>query len=172
MSATQQTQQPVRTLHDLVELLLHAIDRTDGEITPELECELAELTGSLELKVEGYGAVCAQIEAEAEATVQLSKRYAERAQIKLNAARRLKERLRDEMQRLGVKRLPTSTVTATIQPSTPSVRLLVDDGSVPDQFCVQTRTVSKSALKDALKANDPDALKVAALDTGFHLRFR
>lgn len=163
---------PARTLHDLVEMLLGVLDSTDGEITPEAEAQLAELTGSLELKVEGYGAVCAQLEAEAEATVQLSRRYAERAQIKLNAARRLKERLRDEMQRMGVKRLPTSTVTATIQVSTPSVRLLVDDADVPEQFCVQTRTVSKSALRDALKANDPDALLVAALEINQHLRFR
>lgn len=166
------TTQPKRSLHDLVELMLHALDATDGEITPEVEAQLAELAGSLELKVEGYGAVCAQLEAEAEAIKQLATRYTERARIKTSAASRLKDRLRDEMERLGVKKIPTPTVTAGIQPSAPSVKLLVDEALVPDQFFVTTRALSKTALKDALKSGDADALAVATLEQSFHLRFR
>jgi hypothetical protein len=138
-----------RSLRSIVDELLTLIDDVEGEVNDEIE----QLQLSVEQKVEAYAVVIKQWAAEGQAFEDLAKRYKENAARRDEQIARLKARLAAQLERLGVDRLKTKTVTAFFKESE-SVDL--DDEAA---FCVLHRQTvfvrtklspDKPAIKEAL----------------------
>lgn len=162
-------------LHEIVDAMLDAfsdaIDPETGEVRPDFETALDALGLALERKVEVYAAINERLRAEGDALRDLSQRYAKKAGARENAAKRLRSRLQQEMERLGMDRVKTQTTTAALQKSAPSVELhVLDAESIPDEFVMVERKPDLKKIAETLKAGA--ALTWASLRQSQHLRFR
>lgn len=115
-----------RTLRGIIDELLERIDAAQGEVTDDVE--LLEL--SIEQKVEAYGAVIKQWEAEKAAYADLERAYALKKARRDEQIARLKQRLQDQLERVGCPKIKTKTVTASWR-ETESVE--IDD---EEKFCM------------------------------------
>ena len=104
-----------RTLSEIVESMIDtetAIFNNEGEITPELEAFMASDERDLAAKIDGYNAAYREEAARAEALkaeiarLQALKKTAE------NSAKRIKDMLRYNMERLGAERVSGNTCKA------------------------------------------------------------
>jgi hypothetical protein len=87
----------------------------NGELTPEA-CELLDqLKLTLERKVEGYHIAYNHLTSEAAMNKELCAVYEARARAKKNAAERLRTRLFDELQRIGMTEVRAPTCKARIE---------------------------------------------------------
>lgn len=165
---------PILPLFELVERyvdLLVKIDDAEGELTPELAAELEALEPQLERKVEAIAAVHAMLTEESEACDRLAKTYADRAKRKARNADVLKARCKDALDVIGVRKVATPTVTASLQANPPKVELLLADAELPDEAFVITRKVDLGGIKERLKAGEP-CTYARLVSGGDHLRFR
>lgn len=108
-------------LADLRDLLDAKLAETDGELTPEIEAELASLDMATDDKIERVALFIREQLAEATAIEDESKRLRQRADAKANAARSLKLYLEREMARLGKEKVNGLFVTVAMQNNPPSV---------------------------------------------------
>lgn len=164
-----------RPLHAIVDHLLEAMDDAinpdTGEVDPRFEAYLESLGFALERKVEVYAAVNDRLRAEADALADLGRRYGKRAGVREGQAKRLRERLKIELERLGRDKVKTPTATAAIQKNPASVDLTVlDESELPDEYVVVTRSADIAKIKAALQTGV--VLPFAELRHGTHLRFR
>lgn len=165
------------SVFEIVEIglqLLREVDDNDGELDEDLARRLDEHMGTLECKAEAYRAVCLALESEAEACDRFAHVYAERAKRKRAHVAKLKARLFEAMQILGVTRAIGPTGGAALQKSPASLELLVPEHEatqhIPAEY-LETRTViRKDAIKAALQGGA--TLAFARLTQSFHLRFR
>lgn len=94
---------------------------TEGELTPEIEAELAALDMAADDKIERVALWIREQTATAEAVESEAKRLHARAAANLNAARSLKLYLEREMTRLGKDKVKGLRATVTMQKNGPSV---------------------------------------------------
>lgn len=161
----------VQLVDHILGVLEAAVDPETGEVDAGLDAQLEAMMLSFERKCEAYAGVYERLCGEADELRRLSKVYGDRANVRTNAAKRLRDRLHQEFDRLGKTKLKTPTATIWIQASAPSVELFVlDDSQIPDEFCVVERRASSSKIAKALKAGVK--LSFAALTQSKHLRFR
>lgn len=106
---------------NLRDLLDAALAETEGELTPELEAEMAALDVAANEKIENVGLYIREQLATAEAIQTEAKRLQDRAAAKLNAAKSLKAYLEREMARLGKEKVNGVLVTVALQNNPPSV---------------------------------------------------
>jgi hypothetical protein len=154
-------------LTDRVRELLAAIDAADGVITPEQEDELDRLGDSLQLRAEAYRAVCAELDAEADACDAIARPYFARAASKRARAGFLKHRLYAALELAGIERAVGPTGGATIKASPRKVELLVPPEDVPAEFIERAPRVLISKIGEELKAGRE--LAFAKLVRGRHL---
>lgn len=110
----EETQAPARrSLRSIVDEMLERIDAADGEVTDAIE----ELELSVEGKVEAYAAVIKQWAAEGQALEDLAHSYKQKAARRDEQIARLKQRLAAQLERIGVDKLKTKTVTAFFKES-------------------------------------------------------
>lgn len=141
----------------------------DGELSPAA-CELLDkLNTTLEQKVQAYHLLCARLEGDSRACKELAKEFAERGKSRETHARKLRDRLQAELERLGTTKVKTATVTCWVQDSPPSVECEADD-LIPDDYMVVTKKPDRARMLEALKAGKE--LAFAWLTHGTHLRFR
>lgn len=106
---------------DLRDLLDAKLVETEGELTPELEAELAALDMAADEKIERVALFIREQTSTAEAIEAEAKRLQARASAKLNAARSLKQYLEREMARLGKTKVNGLLATVAMQKNGPSV---------------------------------------------------
>lgn len=161
-----------RTMRGIVDAIIK-LSETDenGELSVGANAELDALNLSAAEKAEAYGIVYHQWTTEACGNKELSAFYDARAKAAKNRAERLKGRLLEEMQRMGVNELRGTALRACLEQSPPSVEVSCPE-AVPEEFkttVVETR-IEKRKLIEALKSGAQ--FSFAKLKQSTHLRFR
>lgn len=131
------------------ENLMLAIDAADGEIDAEFEAHLEQLEGDLKTKVEGCLQVARSFELEAEAVKTEEERLSKRRKALENKRQRLRDYVRDNLIRMGQKKLRTGHFSVSIQDA--RLSLVIDDvKKLPKDFVKMEPVVDQSRLKSAL----------------------
>lgn len=179
MSAAEQLEPRVpRTLSEIVEAGLAALadlDDAQGEVTDELGVRLDAMVESIGGKAEAYRAVCLALEFEAAACEDFAQLYIARAKRKRANIDRLKSRLKEALERLGMQKAIGPTGGAAIQRNgAPALVVTVPDHEleqrVPSELLRKRVELDKAELKRRLQAGE--AFEFAHLEYGTHLRFR
>lgn len=131
------------------ENLMLSIDAADGAIDPEFEAHLAQLEGDLKSKVEGVLMVARSFELEAEAVKSEEERLSKRRKALENKRQRLRDYVRDNLIRMGQKKLRTEHFSVAIQD--PKLSLVIDnEKKIPKDFIRMEPVIDKARLKSAL----------------------
>ena len=169
MNTTTETTPPKRrTLFEITQQLIAALDESGGEITPAID----NLGLDLRDKAEAYRAVILQYEAECRANKEAAEWYAARASAKCKAAARLEERLRDAMLVTGQHQIKTATCTAHLRSSK---SVWVQDEAAfcldaADRFVTVKTSPNKREIKLAIEAGEP--VDGASIVENFSVMFR
>jgi hypothetical protein len=160
-------------LTEIVDRILKIAEDTsgaDGELSPEACERLEALNLSLEQKTQAYHIVCRRLECDADACSSIANEMSGKAAAKINQAKRMKARLQAELERLGVQRIKTPTVTAYTQESE-SVEC-EDLANLPPEYVVtvEASRPDKKRMAEELRAGKE--LGFAWLKRATHLRFR
>lgn len=165
------------TMFDVVTVglqLLNEVEEADGELSDELAAKLDAHLLTIETKAEAYKAFATALTAEAEACDRFATVYAERAKRKRAHVVRLKARLKEAFEALGITSAMGKTGGAALQRNPPGVELLVPEHEAPEKLppeYIETRVVvRKDAIKAALQAGA--TFDFARLTQSTHLRFR
>ena len=159
-----------------IHALLH---ETGGELTPEIEGHVTAWLESLAdeeaAKMDGYAAYIKFLDMEAVAAKAEAEQWAKRAQVRTNAAKRLKDRVRDHLTATGRTKVTSAKgVVISVQANggKPPLEVdTVDPATVPDHLCRVVRSLDGDAVRAAIEAGE--TLPFARLgDRGTHLRIR
>lgn len=144
-----------------------SIDWETGEVDEFKFSQLDLLNLDFERVVGASGSAYRQLVAKASAYKDESQYYRDKALTLERAAERLKESIKQEMDRLGITKIDGPFGGATIQKSTPKVVII---GEVPDHFLRQPPPeIDKARLRKYLDTNKETWAK---LQRSTHLRFR
>ena len=171
---TEKTVRPLSlyALTDELAELESALLESGGEITEDLEAHYADLLEMHGEKVEGYLRMIRKFEA-TEAGLKLERERLQAAERTMkNAAKALKDRLRDAMLRRGEAEHQTALGKVKLQTSgTRPVELLVSESALPEHFKRITVAPDLAALRHALKQGDPKAATVARFgEASYYIR--
>lgn len=162
------------SLFDIVErmrAILAAVDDAEGEVSELQEAELDALAGNLDEKAERYAGLVRVLEAEAEASKAVAKRYTDRAQRKAKHVERLKARLLEALKVAGAHSAGGPTGGAFLCASPPTVLITEPDMLIPAPFWrTHAPTVDEAAIKQALLRGEK--LDFAQLTRAEHIRWR
>lgn len=132
------------------------MEETGGEITPELEEELAVRRENFEDKAHSYTKLILKLEADAEAAAAEIKRIQDLKKTRENTIKRLKTTLRDALQifgrpdgKTGVMKYETPLFKLSIRTS--NAVEVTDEQELPDEFWAVKREVSKTLISNAIK---------------------
>jgi hypothetical protein len=132
------------------------MEETGGEITPELEEDLAIRRENFESKADSYTKLILKLESDVEAASAEIKRIQDLKKVKENTVKRLKGTLRDALQffgrpdsKTGVMRYETPLFKLSIR-SSQAVEVN-DEGILPDEFWAIKKEVSKTLISTAIK---------------------
>jgi len=132
------------------------MEETGGEITPELEEELAIRRENFDHKAESYTKLILKLESDIEAAASEIKRIQDLKKTKENTVKRLKTTLRDALQifgrpdsKSGVMKYETPLFKLSIRSS--SAVEIMDEQELPDEFWAIKREVSKTLISNAIK---------------------
>lgn len=159
-----------RTLAEIIESTIEteqALFDNGGELTPELEAIMAKDAADMEKKIDGYNAAYREEDARAKALGEEIKRLQGLKKTAENSARRIKDLLKYNMERLGVERVNGTTCKAYFSTST-AVACDEDELLKPYDVMVEdlqrkmpvyvrvSLEVSKTDLKTSLQALGED----------------
>ena len=137
-------------------VLADAIDANNGELTPELSQALDEIGGTFRDKIDSCVKMAREYERKAEAFKAESDRLADRSRAATNAAKRIKEYTRYQMELMGEDRVETDTFTVSIGvASQPTIRFVGPDvNELPDTYLRHKVEFDSKAAQAALKNGD------------------
>lgn len=160
------------------------LEESEGEMTPELEALLGDLTGQMTEKIERVALYVRERLAHAKAVKDERDRLDAIVKREEKAAESLKSYLKLQMERLGTARVNGLLATVAIQNnSVPSVACALDNEALKiayltnspiGQFVVEVPAVYRiahSAVVAAQKAGDPLPAEIE-VSLGSHLRIR
>lgn len=160
-------------LGDQLQTVADTLVENGGELTPELAEQLAALEGAFEAKVERVLLYAKNLEGTAAAAKLEAARLSDLASGRANAADRLREYVKGEMERAKIDKVETLLIVARIQQNgRPSIRWTLPPDTLPVEFKKTTVTLDGDAAYKAWKA-DPAVLPEGfAVERGTHLRVR
>lgn len=131
---------------------------------------MVAVAGDVREKVDGYGAILKTLAARASACKSESKRLADRAKAAENAAARLKARVMEHMQAMGLERVEGALFTASVQLNPPAA--VCDDAAAtpPEYLTAPPPQPNKSRIRDELLAGR--SIPGWRIERGQSLRFR
>jgi hypothetical protein len=145
------------TIDATLESIYRTIIENGGELTPELELQLHQYEFLQADKIDGYYAVLADIESEAEKFKAEASRMKERADVATRSRDRLLENLARYMALKGVTELKGILKTVkVVRNGQAPVELLVAEADVPEAFCRITREPNKTAIRQMILAAGED----------------
>lgn len=165
----------VLKLYEIADALVRvgdALIENGGELTPEIEAQLAGLEWALDDKVERTLLYTRNLEATASAADGEAQRLASLATTRRNAASRLKEYVKLEMERAGRDKVETDRIVARIaQNGRPSISWVRPIEDLPDTFVRVRRELDGTRAYEEWKHGNPlpDGFEVVR---GTHLRVR
>ena len=129
------------------------LQENGGEITPELETALAINEAELTVKAGGYSDIIRYLEK----YIETGKTEIERVQKLLKTADRTKERLKENIKNAmlmyGVEKIECGFTKIGLRKSE-SIEV-TDENLLHDDFFEVKKTVSKTKIKEAIKAGEP-----------------
>ena len=144
----------------------------DGELTPELEQQLDEITGELERKAESIALLIREASAEAEAFKAEEQRLRDRRRAAESRAESLKRYLLSGLKAAGVQRVKGELVSLTVtRNGRPSIRWDGEPGKIPAQFARVKTELDSNAVLDYLKLGGTPPAEMV-VEHGEHLRIR
>jgi chromosome segregation ATPase len=150
-----------------------------GEITEDnmaLAERVTDLLGQVATKIDGYGKIYRNLEAEAEFIKQEEGRLRARRKTIESNIKRLEDAAKLSLEMRGIKSVRGQLFTVSVQRNggVPPVELLVSLDKLPEKFKRQPPPVADlEAIREGLKAGDPAAETVAKLgEVGTSLRIR
>jgi hypothetical protein len=132
------------------------MEETGGEITPEIEEDLAIRRENWEDKAHSYTKLILKLDSDIETAAAELKRIQELKKVKENAVKRLKTALRDSLMvfgrpdsKTGVMRYETPLFKLSIRTS--NAVEITQDLDVPDEYWVVKKEISKTLISNAIK---------------------
>lgn len=143
----------------------------EGELTPEIEERLEQLSAKFADVAEYIALLVREASAEAEAIKVEEQRLRDRRKAVENRADRLRNYIHEQMQIVGTQRIHGNMVTLTIQRnSRPSVRW-TEGEDIPEAFVRIKRELDSRLVLDHI-AMFGETPKGAIVEQGSHLRIR
>ena len=142
------------TLFELVDDMQELYEMaTDPECDPEmLEGSIDSIMGMIEVKACGYANVMKQLEMEAKQAEEVSKMFADKANVRKNNIKRMKEALKMAMDRLGEKSLAAGAFTIKLQ-NNGGLQPLKITGEVPQSMTKVIVEPDTEKIRAFLKEN-------------------
>ena len=124
-----------QSLFDLTDEMVELYDMaTDPDVDPEvLDGSIQSVMGAIEVKSAGYAGLIKQLEMEQKQAEMVSQAFADKARVRKNNIKRLKEYLMIAMDKLDTAALPAGAFTFKIQKNG-GVQPLKIDGEVPQNM--------------------------------------
>ena len=131
---------------------------TDPDCDPRaLDDTIEGIMGEIEVKSEGYANVIKQLEMEQKQAEEVSKAFADKARVRANNIKYMKETLVAAMDALDMKELKAGVFTFKLQNNGGKEPLVIDDPEkVPDSLTKITVEPDKEMIRDYLKDHDVD----------------
>ena len=154
--------------------IISLLEDNGGEATPEVLEAIAITREAFNKKAEGYSCVILKMDGEADIIAAEIKRLQALKKTKENSVLRLKEALTSAMlifgqeDNKGIKRFETSTLKLSTRKSE-SVNI-TDEASVPEQYWVVKKEISKSAITNSIKAGE--IVEGAEMKTNYSVTIR
>lgn len=137
------------TLYELTDNYQQLLELADETNPQAFEDTLEALQDEINHKAENIAKVIKTLEAEAKALDEEKKRLESRIEARKNKVQRLKDYLKDNLEKAGIQRVKGKTFTVWVQNSE---RVQVsDESTIPEQYFVLKRQLSKSAIKEAIQ---------------------
>lgn len=127
----------------------------DGEMTLEMEQELAGWEADFETKVVMVANFIKKLEADAEQAVEEAKSQYALAKPRQNTAERLKVYLRMQMEAANFQKVDTPNRKVWLQNNPPSVRCDIEPERLPANLVRMKLEIDKSAILEQHKAGTP-----------------
>lgn len=172
------------SLYTLTEELI-ALDRllveAGGEVTEgtdgaSLEDWLKKYEWQVGEKVDAYGGLIKNWEADIDGIKKEAERLVARAGVIGNKIKRLKEMAGLAMKMRGIRKIEGTLFTIALQKNggkPPLIMIVEDVAKLPEQFVKRTPAPDSEAIRAALALNDPEAAKVARIgEVGESVRIR
>jgi len=142
------------TLFDIVGEMQTLYDMaTDPECDPEvLNGSIEAVMGELEVKAEGYANIIKQLDMEAKQAKEVSQMFADKAKVRENNVKRMKEALKFAMERLDKTDLAAGAFTIKLQ-NNGGQQPLVIDGEVPQNMTKVIVEPDNNKIREFLKDN-------------------
>jgi hypothetical protein len=155
--------------------LLAELDEAEGEVSDELGSALDVLAVDITGRAEAYAAVARMLEAEADACERFVETYDAKAKRKRANVAKLKARLKEALEQLGMRKAVGPTGGAAIQRNGTSALVITVpehelEQRVPKELLRKRVEIDREELKRRLQAGE--TFDFAHLETGTHLRWR
>lgn len=138
---------------DMQDLYQMAID---PECDPEvLQGSIDSIMGLIEVKACGYSNLIKQLDMEAKQAKDVSQMFADKAKVRENALKRLKDALKFAMEKLDKKELPAGAFTIKLQ-ANGGLQPLKIDGEVPQNMTKVIVEPDNDKIREYLKENTCD----------------
>lgn len=148
-------------------------EETDGAA---LEDWLKEYEWQVGEKIDAYGGLIKNWQADIDAISDEAKRLQDRARMIDNKIERLKEMAKLAMTMRGIRKLEGTLFTIALQKNggKPPLEMIIEDlAKIPPKFLKNNPSVDSEMLRFALEAKDPEAQKVARIkERGESVRIR
>lgn len=146
-----------QSLFDLTDEMVELYDMaTDPDVDSEaLDGSIESVLGAIEVKSCGYANLIKQLEMEQKQAELVSQAFADKARVRKNNIKRLKERLMVAMDRLDMAALPAGAFTFKIQKNG-GVQPLKIDGEVPQNMTKVIVEPDNEKIREFLKENTCD----------------
>jgi len=158
-------------LSQALEIIHSDIDEAGGELSEGLEARLDEVTLALEKKAVSIGKLVKNIHGDEVALDDEIKRLTKKKQARVNLQNRLKDYLKENMEKAGITKIANPVCQIRIQANSQPTLILDERTEWPAQFCdviPERLELNKAKLKAALTAGEK--VEGAEIHKGSHLR--
>lgn len=147
------------------------LEDSDGEVDAQIEALVADLEGDVEAMADWWGKSLRALERQQAACKAETDFWAVKAKRFEARASALKNRIQEDMEAMGIKKVKTDLFAISLQPSPPSVRITEDVIELLPHWAKKIETKpDKKAI--AAKLKEGVALDFAELVTSEHVRVR
>ena len=150
-----ETKQSLRTLVEISNTVLNQLIESGGELTPEMEAQLAQVEINLPVKVDGYAAIMERLEMEEAYWKEKAAKFIAVARGCTNVRDRLKESLKFAMSELGTTEILGNDVKFKLSNSKP--KMIIDPDTIDKAYTMQVTTteIDKKRIEEDLKMGVP-----------------
>lgn len=137
------------TLYELTDNYQQLLELADEADPKAFEDTLSTLQDEINHKAESLAKVIRTLEAETKALEEEKKRFERRIAARKNKVERLRNYLKENLEKAGMQKAKGKTFTVWVQDS--EKVHVSDESAIPEQYFVMKRQLSKTAIKEAIE---------------------